>query len=1227
MPALNTTPSEMLSIIDAIDHASARELKVLTDIHRVIVGRSSLRPNDIKLQRSNASIITQIARRQAPANESTSPLRRNQLHDIRNNNGRIELIVSGGGFQINDKKSQKSPFTIESGKVTRGSGGNHANLSNLQSKNTLLQQSNSQSHAGRVLKLKGEIENHYSEIGNAAKKLPFIEEDKTIKSSIKHDVAKGLAARDKAGRFISKDTVEKTGGDGKKSEEQSLLKRLSSLIVSKRGDGEATEVAGMAAGGVLFSAGKEAAELVSGLNDKVVSLKEWRDKRKDQPGSTSQTPVTFAGVTPTKSQQAYSTSTTGKVISVMESQQEQLAKSDAEIIRVLGEIRDKNEKGSAGRGLLGSVLAGLGGKAIGKAIGSRILGGLSLALGGGVLVKLFRRLAGASDVGDVIRTGRGALTTGGVHGERKPSVPAGKGKGSKIAKVAAGAGAVAAGAYGAIKGVFGVNGEAGELATPVTESPQKSTNSEVESRKQKKSGKRSKRRRKVSQSRASAKANEKVAAKASTASAEHAAEKVAGEKVAEKAAGKLAAKGALKAIPVVGTIIGAGIDAVEGFSNDDGQRGAFKLAEGQEVPGRQKTEYAAANVIDMGGLVSGGAGFLADGARWLGMDGVADSLTFSTDGIAESLDSGVSSVKESLDSGISSVKEFFGTSSDSHVEAIRAGAKQTTEAIKDLDRSLQSTMPGMAEPLEDQSGTPGSVPTFNNVSSELNIGGVNSHTRSFRNNNFGNLEYAGQAGAELEAANAKGERRFAKFDSPEEGFRALANQLSSYAEGTSKAVGYQKLNTVRGIITNYAPKGENDTEGYIAQLSKTLRVRESDRLDLSNADVMTKVMRQIATIEGGAPQVSDQFIKTAIGARSGRKWVGQFNPETLSIINQQRQNDGLEAITNNAQFSRPEKQTIGSRVSEAASEAYDTAATYLGELGGKSDAALTGMFDVEGLTVPAPERGLTVPLNDKVPTALQGASGLPDAIAVLQGRASRRMGYTGLSDADIELIPPPTVSGAQERSMEIVPANEVKKSRNKMSPPGNSETDSWWDETKYMASGIGNVAIGAVKGVGEDAARSALQSIGVDIDNPLSSFGATAGDTVGSGASSLISGLMADTPLSFLSDTVSNAIGGKANTLTQQVISAFQTSPPPPIPNLAASGVAPVYQRDNESRSHDDESLSWLERIAKGVEKQLNVKPEPKETNINMTAHSPQPAPRGEVPTSISDSALEKLFG
>ncbi len=112
---------------------------------------------------------------------------------------------------------------------------------------------------------------------------------------------------------------------------------------------------------------------------------------------------------------------------------------------------------------------------------------------------------------------------------------------------------------------------------------------------------------------------------------------------------------------------------------------------------------------------------------------------------------------------------------------------------------------------------------------------------------------------------------------------------------------------------------------------------------------------------------------------------------------------------------------MGARVTEAATEAYDTAATYLGELGGKSDAALTGMFDVEGLTVPAPDRGLTVPINDKLPGALQQASNSPDAIAALQRRATSRIGSGVEQGAESGAIMPPPLMALKSNRCRLYP--------------------------------------------------------------------------------------------------------------------------------------------------------------------------------------------------------------
>ena len=54
-----------------------------------------------------------------------------------------------------------------------------------------------------------------------------------------------------------------------------------------------------------------------------------------------------------------------------------------------------------------------------------------------------------------------------------------------------------------------------------------------------------------------------------------------------------------------------------------------------------KTEYTAANILDMGGLVSGAAGLLSSGASAIGLDGVAKALDFDTSDIAKLIDKGV----------------------------------------------------------------------------------------------------------------------------------------------------------------------------------------------------------------------------------------------------------------------------------------------------------------------------------------------------------------------------------------------------------------------------------------------------------------------------------------------------------------------------------------------------------------------------------------------------------
>ncbi len=390
----------------------------------------------------------------------------------------------------------------------------------------------------------------------------------------------------------------------------------------------------------------------------------------------------------------------------------------------------------------------------------------------------------------------------------------------------------------------------------------------------------------------------------------------AGEAATKKGAlsvgSKLGAKTALKAIPLIGTAIGVGLDAYEGINDEEGQREAFKVGEGKQVSTQQKTAFTMANVLNMGGLVSGAAGLLASGASAIGMDKVADALTFDTASIAKGLDNGMTSVRDAVtkvtESSDGQSKAVTKALTDQTL-AINSGTDKTVGAINRLGTQMQGGEWGKDNVgVEGKNVSDYASVTANSISPDLNIGGKNAKVRSFRNNNFGNLNYVGQEGARLEDPNGNGEARFAKFNTPEEGFRGLANQLTLYANGKSKATGGRKLETVEDIINVYAPSNENNTQQYVSSLSTKLGVKSNEKLDMTNPEVMTQLMRGIATIEGGNPQVTDQFIRDAIGQHQDGKWVGgKFSEQSLKVVNEERAKKGLAPVAANSLYSSGSK--------------------------------------------------------------------------------------------------------------------------------------------------------------------------------------------------------------------------------------------------------------------------------------------------------------------------------
>ncbi|WP_217521933.1 hypothetical protein [Vibrio metschnikovii] len=91
-----------------------------------------------------------------------------------------------------------------------------------------------------------------------------------------------------------------------------------------------------------------------------------------------------------------------------------------------------------------------------------------------------------------------------------------------------------------------------------------------------------------------------------------------------------------KAVPFLAPALMA-YDAFSGFTDTEKQKETFNLKDGQQASTGQKSSMALASVLDMGGLVSGGAGLLGGVLGSLGFDGAEKALSFDSGDIARGI--------------------------------------------------------------------------------------------------------------------------------------------------------------------------------------------------------------------------------------------------------------------------------------------------------------------------------------------------------------------------------------------------------------------------------------------------------------------------------------------------------------------------------------------------------------------------------------------------------------
>lgn len=179
-------------------------------------------------------------------------------------------------------------------------------------------------------------------------------------------------------------------------------------------------------------------------------------------------------------------------------------------------------------------------------------------------------------------------------------------------------------------------------------------------------------------------------------------------------------------------------------------------------------------------------------------------------------------------------------------EAIIKAVKGAWDYIKGRYSKIASLFSGESDgetPDEpsDEAAKPG------DESEPVNTGKV---TRGVRNNNPGNLNFAGQAGATMESG-PKG--RFAKFETMEAGLGALARQLKRYES--------RGIDSIRKIVNTYAPESDgNNTGAYMQSLSRSMGVGVNDTLDLSDGKQLRALVKGITAHENAGYKVSDAQI-------------------------------------------------------------------------------------------------------------------------------------------------------------------------------------------------------------------------------------------------------------------------------------------------------------------------------------------------------------------------------
>ncbi|XVJ46786.1 structural protein [Pseudomonas sp. UBT] len=131
--------------------------------------------------------------------------------------------------------------------------------------------------------------------------------------------------------------------------------------------------------------------------------------------------------------------------------------------------------------------------------------------------------------------------------------------------------------------------------------------------------------------------------------------------------------------------------------------------------------------------------------------------------------------------------------------------------------------------------------------------------RGVRNRNPGNIDYSpanqweGQLGMEVGVPRP----RFARFDTPENGIRALGKVLLTYQRKHG-------LKTVKSIIGRWAPSVENDTAAYVRAVEANTGTKPGAEVDLTQQAVMAGFVKAIIHHENAGYAYPDAVLAEGV---------------------------------------------------------------------------------------------------------------------------------------------------------------------------------------------------------------------------------------------------------------------------------------------------------------------------------------------------------------------------